>query len=357
MATNKLLAPNIDASDLVNYPNGRIKDNSGAGDGTAVNRQLYSDLHEFFAKLMRMAAITYNALPDNEGNGFQLVQALQALAGKNDMLQTLNSDGTTVSIATKLGILQLGELMICQSAFNYAAEASIEGNDTSVITRTLTVSSPFKTNDYILLQVTSGGISLIRLATADNLDVLAAALNYLKACSDAEATTGTITSKAVTPHALKAAFTEWVTDPTAAIPFIATDATPGLLSASDKTLLDTLSNPVKNRGWVSGIDVCGNTVGSSLAVGGDIASATALGQDVAVPRAQEYQINFAHNMANTNYMVQLFIESQTPTANSDASVFTPVFRNKLVGSCTFILREGMTVTQSLKVHVKVEQLS
>ncbi len=357
MATSKLSAPNIDASDLVNYPNGRIKDNTGAGDGTPVNRLLYSDLHEFFAKIMRMAALTYNALPDNEGNGYQLVQALQALAGKNDMLYTLNSDGTTVSIDTKLAILQDDETLVCQAAFDYGTEADISGNDTGVVTKPITVSSGFKKGDYILLQVNGSGITLTRLVTADNLNVMVAALNYLKACSDAEATTGSIVTKAVTPHALLAAFTKWMTDPTGALPFLATDSTPGLMSATDKTTLDGLSNPIKNRGWVSGIDVAGNTVGSTLAVGGDISSATALGRDLTFPNAQEYQVNFAHTMANTNYMVQIFVESQTPTTNVDASIYTPVFRNKLVGSCTIILREGLSVTQSLKLHIKVEQLT
>ena len=33
--------PNVDNSDLINYLHGRIKDNSGVGDGTAVNERVY----------------------------------------------------------------------------------------------------------------------------------------------------------------------------------------------------------------------------------------------------------------------------------------------------------------------------
>ena len=32
-----------------NYPYGRIKDNTGAGDGTPVNEFVYGDIHQFFA--------------------------------------------------------------------------------------------------------------------------------------------------------------------------------------------------------------------------------------------------------------------------------------------------------------------
>src|SRR5579859_6342310 len=113
MATDKLSAPNIDNSDSTNFPNGRIKDNTGTGDGTPVNRLLYSDIHEFFAKLMRMAKIPYNGLPESEGNGYQLIQALQALANKNDLLAILNSVSGELQITTvKFSTLVLNEILI-----------------------------------------------------------------------------------------------------------------------------------------------------------------------------------------------------------------------------------------------------
>lgn len=61
------------------YPSGRIKNDSGAGDGTPVDESVYGDINQFFAKLMRDAGITPNDLPDNTTNGFQLNQALSNL--------------------------------------------------------------------------------------------------------------------------------------------------------------------------------------------------------------------------------------------------------------------------------------
>lgn len=57
------------------YPDGDIKDKSTGGPGTKINRKSNADIQQFFAKLMRMAQITPNSLPDNEYNMFQLVEA------------------------------------------------------------------------------------------------------------------------------------------------------------------------------------------------------------------------------------------------------------------------------------------
>ena len=89
MARDKALQANIDGSDPVNYPNKRIKNNTGAGDGTPVNEQVYGDIHETFAKLMRRALLSYNHLPENETKGYQYIQALEFLATDNDKIKTM----------------------------------------------------------------------------------------------------------------------------------------------------------------------------------------------------------------------------------------------------------------------------
>ena len=58
------------------YPDGRIKDDTGINDGTPINVKTNGDIQQFFAKLMRLAGITPNGLPDSEYNGLQLIQAL-----------------------------------------------------------------------------------------------------------------------------------------------------------------------------------------------------------------------------------------------------------------------------------------
>lgn len=356
MATDKKLAPNIDASDLVNFPNGRIKDNSGIGDGTPVNRLLYSDLHEVWAKLMRNAKILYNGLPDNEANGYQLLDALKALAGKNVMITDLNTSAGFVTIGLKLSTLVLGEAIVCQAKFDFTSETQIKGTEASPVIN-LTIGGNFKNGDYIRLIKTSAGITLVRLADALNIDTLVGEKNYLKAANNSQEFTGTAIDKATTPASNKAAFARRVNGADSGT-YLASGSQNGLLSIADKGVIDSIaSSPIKNTGWVSGIEVAGNTVGAPLAVSGDISSATCTARDLATPQAAEYEINLVNAMADVNYFVMISAESQTPTANTDASVYMPVFRNKATGSFTIILREGMPGVQSIKLHLQVVQLT
>lgn len=72
--------PNTNVPDS-DYPYGQIRDNTGGGNGTPVNTVVYGDFHQFFAKLMDAAGISYNGLPDNAYSGFQLFEALMAVIG------------------------------------------------------------------------------------------------------------------------------------------------------------------------------------------------------------------------------------------------------------------------------------
>lgn len=95
---NKKDAPNIDLSDLANYPDGRIKDDTGTGDGTGVDEFIYGDIQEFFYKLMRLASIVPNSNADNESNGYQTIDALKDFVEKRNVVPKIvlmvNSDGT-----------------------------------------------------------------------------------------------------------------------------------------------------------------------------------------------------------------------------------------------------------------------
>ena len=66
------------------YPDGRIKDDTGINDGTPINVKTNGDIQQFFAKLMRLAGITPNGLPDSEYNGLQLIQALKAFVSNRN---------------------------------------------------------------------------------------------------------------------------------------------------------------------------------------------------------------------------------------------------------------------------------
>lgn len=80
------MAINIDDKGNVDGPGGNfefshIRDDSspGSGDGTPVNTLVYGDFHQFFAKIIDLAGIAYNDLPENSGNGYQYIEALKKL--------------------------------------------------------------------------------------------------------------------------------------------------------------------------------------------------------------------------------------------------------------------------------------
>lgn len=58
------------------FPYGDIKDNTGSNNGTPVNRNTYGDFHQFFARLLDLAGIVANGLPENGANTFQYITAL-----------------------------------------------------------------------------------------------------------------------------------------------------------------------------------------------------------------------------------------------------------------------------------------
>lgn len=79
------------------YPFGNIKDNTGSNNGTPVDKNVYADFHQFFAKMMDESGIAYNDLPDNNTDGFQywlaLVEAVKNNCGfYTDISSSLNLD-------------------------------------------------------------------------------------------------------------------------------------------------------------------------------------------------------------------------------------------------------------------------
>jgi len=90
------------------YPFGDIKDNTGGNNGTPVNRLVYADFHQFFAKMAAEAAVTLNDLPDNAANGFQFFEALQNVISST-IAADLEVQGVT-GVATKLmkAVIEIG---------------------------------------------------------------------------------------------------------------------------------------------------------------------------------------------------------------------------------------------------------
>lgn len=80
MARNLTSIPDIQAPDA-DYPVGRIQNEETTPTpitGTPVIEELYGDIIQFFHKLIRLAGISHNGLPENETNGFQFITSLTA---------------------------------------------------------------------------------------------------------------------------------------------------------------------------------------------------------------------------------------------------------------------------------------
>jgi len=60
------------------FPVGKIIDNDGSNNGTPVIEDVYGDIIQTWAKLMRKNGIAYNGIHDSEYNDFQLIDALRA---------------------------------------------------------------------------------------------------------------------------------------------------------------------------------------------------------------------------------------------------------------------------------------
>ena len=86
-------------------PFGLIKDNPT---GTKVNVKSQGDQWVFFQKLMNDAGVAPNHLPDNTSNGFQLMDAFNALAGVPAIEARVNMDGDTLTFDKSRVIIYSG---------------------------------------------------------------------------------------------------------------------------------------------------------------------------------------------------------------------------------------------------------
>ena len=173
---------NIDNSDLPNYPGGRIKDNTGSGNGTGVNEKVYGDLHQAIAKLMRLYGISPTGLPDNETNGFQIIEAFKSLASKNDYIYPLTTSGTVLSVGIKIAYMEVNEFVICLAGADKTDETRISGigaGDFSV-----TYSGSFKANEYVRVVKTAAGVSIIRIAEWNAIEQMIANALTVKASNE-----------------------------------------------------------------------------------------------------------------------------------------------------------------------------
>jgi hypothetical protein len=335
--------PNVDNSDLSNFPDGRIKDNTGTGNGTGVNEKVYGDLHQTIAKLMRLYGIIPNGLPDNETNGFQIVDALKSLASKNDYIYPLSSVGGFLSVDIKLANMQNGEYIVCLASVTKTTETQIKG--IGATTFAITYSGSFLANEYVRVIKTSGGVSVVRLADATSLDSMVSDFFYLKKANQTQEDAGAIDTVATTPLTNLVAFTKRVIGVDSG-DFLATTGRNGLLSMGDKALINGFVSP-KNIGFFVVDPQTGG--GLTLAVGGDIVSATTQYDGSAF----EVVIVLQNAMSDTNYYSRIFLQSQSTNMGTDNNITTPVFKPVSTTVLKYCLAEVSPRVQNVKCWIEV----
>lgn len=350
MARSKAAQPNIDLSDPA-YLQGRTKDNTGTGDGTPVNEFIYGDLHQMLAKLMALAGVVYNDLPDNEDNGYQLIDAVQHLPSKNDFVLNISENAGKLQVPLKLGLLKNNEVFICKASVAKAAQTQIRGTLDNV-SKSVTFVGDFQTDEYVRLINTASGVTLIRMVDAFNLDVVTETFNYLKAATEPEVIAGIINTKAVTPETFLAAFAEYVLGDTSDN-FLADENRNGLLSKEDKAIINNIgASRIKNVGSFSGFDVNSGSPGTSYVVSGDINSATLSSR---LDNGQVITVVFANAMNNTDYKIDVSVQS-LGSFRYDNDITPVVWKPISTTSAQIYVEETGSVTQNLKIHLDVIQL-
>ena len=267
--------PNVDNSDLVNFPDGRIKDNDGSGNGTGINERTNGDIHQTISRLMRKYGIVPNGLPDNVTNGYQIVEAIQALASKNDFVLALTDVGGVLSVPIKFSFMDENESVVCKSGINLAAQTQIKGSDATTFNTTYVGS--FKNNEYVRVIKTASGVTIVRLGDAASLDAMVAELNFLKKATQTEENAGAIDTVATTPLSNKTTFLKRVngvdSDDYLAKPTGDPDERNGLLSKEDKATIDSFVSKEVNYGTFTGTNFDDDPINTNYAVTGSITSA------------------------------------------------------------------------------------
>ena len=352
MARDKGILANIDNADLVRYPNGRIKNNTGAGDGTPVDEYVYGDLHEMKDKIMRMYGISHNNLPDNEVNGYQLVEALIALASKNDFVLDLTDSDDKFVVPLKLSKLKNDESFILKAGADKGVQTQIRGSlDATEFLKPITYLGDFKANEYVRMINTASAVVLIRMVDSFNLDAVASDLNYLKKASQAEETAGTEGDKATTPAINKVTLTRRINGDDSA-DYLATDSRNGVYPKEHFEIVENLNiAEVVNRGFFTGFNV-GNVVGTNFSTGGDISTATVT---LKTTPYNKILVTMANAMAGTDYLVKMFVQSNA-TGINDGNILTPSFKPVNTTQFEILMGEVGTLAQDLKIHIEVINL-
>lgn len=347
---NKATQTNIDNSNVASYPDARIKDNTGAGDGTPVNEQVYGDIHEFFAKAMRLYGISYNGLPDNEVNGYQSIDAIRALATKNDFILNITSVGGVINVPVKIGSMLDNEQIMCISTIDKGAEITVKGLDGVTISATFI--GNFKNTEYVRMIKTPAGIIFVRQVDFVNIDAAVAEVMYLKAASYAQEEDGLLDTVATTPQTNALVFVERVNGAASDMALAIANVRNGLLSKEDQAKIDNLGDPAeRNYGTIGPWDVDSLPVNSTISSSGDITLAKVVQR---TDDGDVIECTMGNVMDSTNYEVSINIESGN-NFESDNDIKPIPFKRTANNKFRIYVEEDAGSFQQLILHISVKQ--
>ena len=353
MARDKATLQNIDNSDPGNYLNGRIKDNTGSGDGTPVNERVYGDFHQLVAKLMNLAGLSFNDLPENEANGYQFIDSLRNLASKNDLNYNLGKEGSILTLPIRLGSVTNNEIIRAKATFDKGSETLIKGTLDNSDNKRVTYLGTFKQNEYLRIIKTAATVLIIREVDAFNLGTIVDELLYLKAATQTQENTGTTDEAATTPLTNKTVFTKRVNGGDSD-DYLANTNRNGLLPAAFWDIINGIGTPaLRNRGRFTLGDIAGNPPNTSFVCAGQIDSAIVL--STAGGTADEIEITFSNAMTNTTYRLDFSVQS-IGSFSSDKGFLPIIFKPISTTKAKMFITETESGPQNLVIHIDVIQL-
>jgi len=347
MARDKSELQNIDNSNLVDYPSGRIKDNDGSGNGTPITERVYGDIHEFFAKAMRRSGRTFNGLPDNEQNGYQFVEAVADLAGKNNKSVSATKNGNVLNVPLRVEGLTVEEHFI--GGVNNSGVTLTSANVNTIIgsdnvSKSLSVRGDIMPGELFRIINRANDVVILRDINTNNINQIVTSLGFLIAASSGEVVQGTRNDRAVTPNSFLNAFRSLINGSNSNGQ-LASASRNGLLSAAQWTAIQNISSSrVVNIGRIGGIDIGG--VSGNLPFAGDIIGATAVNQD-----GTRITVTLRNNHGNSNYFVRIYAESNGNIDNDNNSRF-PVFRVISGNQFSIFIDENSGNAQNLTLHIE-----
>ncbi len=349
---NKANQTNIDKADLTNYPDGRIKDDGGSGDGTPVNEQTKGDIHEFFDKLLRLYGLEHNGLPDNEENGYQTIEALKGLANKNNYIYDLTSNSNILSLPLKVGKLLVNESFTVKASQDKASETTLKGTLDNV-TKSVTIVGDYLAGDYLRVINTNSGINIIRLVDFSNFTVIASELGFLKKATGAEVIAGVLESKGVTPKSFLDALKEYIYG-TSSDDFLATAARNGIYPKEHFAKVEGLVASSDKYGTVFIGNVDTGSVGDTYPVTGDFTSATIYDR---TNEGNEVEVVLSSPMSSVNYSVFISIESLSSAITRDNDIQPVIWKKISTTKFRFYVEESYLInaTNNIKLHFDIKQ--